>query len=289
MEKLSINIVYYSGTGSTESVAKCFEKLLREAGYLVTIQRLTKSAELKKTEKGLLLLLYAVHACNAPEAVYQWIECVERVDRLPAIVISVSGGGEVMPNTACRTSTIKRLEKKGYHVIYEKMIVMPSNFIVATRQPLAQKLLQVLPSKVKSIIRDIEQGVIIRSKPLLIDRLFSCVGELEKIGARLFGKRIKISGNCTGCGWCSANCPSGNIEMKSNIPQFGNKCHLCLNCIYGCPERALKPGSGKFIIIKEGYNLKELEKMQPLTEEIDVEKLAKGFLWSGVRKYLLED
>lgn len=149
-------------------------------------------------------------------------------------------------------------------------------------------LLEVLPKKVKIIVNDIENGVVRRTTPFLIDRFFSYIGELEKFGAKVFGKRIKLSDICSGCGWCSNNCPAGNIIMKLNKPEFGSNCHLCLSCIYGCPNKALEPGFCKFVVIKEGYNLKELESKLPLREQVDVEKLAEGYLWSGVRKYLLD-
>jgi len=283
-----INIVYYSGTGGTERVAKCFETAFKQIGYDVRIGRLVQNTRFNYIEEAPILLLYAVHACNAPELVYKWIDSIGPVNDIPAVVISVSGGGEVIPNTACRISSIKRLEKKGYKVIYEKMLVMPSNWIVATKKPLAQMLLDVLPKKVKAIVDDIENGTTKRTKPFLIDRLFSYIGEFEKPGARSFGKRIMVSEKCTGCGWCVENCPASNITLNLNKSEFGNRCHLCLCCIYGCPAKALEPGIGKFVVIKEGYSLNELENTQPLKECVGVETLAKSYLWSGVRKYLLE-
>ena len=289
MYKKRVKIVYYSGTGGTARVAECFESTFKNAGYEVLTQQLKKSISDLKSEHELLVLLFAVHACNAPEAVYKWIANLEKVKNIPAVVISVSGGGEVIPNTACRTSSIRRLERKGYKIIYEKMLVMPSNWIVATKLPLARMLLEVLPRKIQGIVEDIENGVLRKTKPYLIDRLFSYVGELEKYGAKAFGKRIRYTEACSGCGWCSSNCPASNITLEAGRPKFGNKCHLCLNCIYGCPNKALMPSIGKFVVIKEGYDLKTIENMGILKETVDVENLAKGYLWSGVRKYLLED
>lgn len=37
-----------------------------------------------------------------------------------------------------------------------------------------------------------------------------------------------------------------------------------------------------------GYDLKTIENMGEIKEKVDVETLAKGYLWSGVKKYLLE-
>lgn len=39
-----VNIVFYSGTGGTERVSKCFKKEFEEVGYRVYLQHLTAGA-----------------------------------------------------------------------------------------------------------------------------------------------------------------------------------------------------------------------------------------------------
>lgn len=284
-----MNIVYYSGTGGTERVAKAFEVSLIKVGYTVKLNRLVDKPSFSLEVNVPLLLLYPVHAFNAPELVYKWIDSLDVMETVSAFVVSVSGGGEIIPNTACRSRVIKKLGKKGYKVAYEKMFVMPSNIVVATKEPLAKMLLDVLPKRVEAVIEDIEKGIVIRTKPYIIDRFFSQVGRGEKFGARLFGKKIKVSDSCTGCGWCVVNCPAGNIKMKAGKPTFGGECQLCLGCIYGCPSKALEAGVLKKFVIKEGYDLDNLESKQISDSEVDVQGLTKGYIWSGLRKYLLED
>jgi ferredoxin/flavodoxin len=284
-----VKILYYSGTGNTRKVAGCLEDFLKDKGITVQTYSMVEKNIAQNQEEDLLLVVFAVHALNAPEVVYRWIDNLPVNQKKQAAVISVSGGGEVSPNTACRLGCIRRLEKKGYSVIYETMLVMPSNFIVATHEALAVKLLEVLPYKVEIVISDILAGIRRRTKPLWIDRCLSWMGELEKMGAKEFGKWIKCNGDCIGCGSCSNNCPAGNIKMAGDRPVFGKQCHLCLNCFYICPRKALSPGIMKFILIKEGYNLKQLEKKAPWPEPVDVQTLTKGYIWSGIRKYLLNN
>lgn len=282
-------IVYYSGTGNTRKVARCFEDCMKDKGISVQTYSVVEKNTPQVQEDDLLLVVYAVHGMNAPEAVYRWINSLPAVEGKRAAVVSVSGGGEASPNTASRVGCIRRLEKKGYSVTYETMLVMPSNWIVATHEALAVKLLDVLPYKAELVVGDILSGVRRRTKPLLIDRLLSCICELEKKGAKEFGKRIECGTDCNGCSRCMNNCPAGNIEMKCGRPSFGKQCHMCLNCLYGCPRKALTPGIMKFVMIKEGYSLKELEHKAPWPEPVNVQELAKGFIWAGVRKYLLSD
>lgn len=169
------------------------------------------------------------------------------------------------------------------------MLIMPSNFAFATKEFLALMLLKIMPEKVQQIVSDITSNVQIRTKPFLLDLIISKLGEIETPAARIFGKHIQVSDKCSGCGWCCTHCPSGNIIMRSDKPHFQNKCHLCLKCIYGCPKQALSPGLGKFIIIKNGYDLTKMQnKISLIPQNVTIEEQAKGYLWKGVRLYLLE-
>jgi formate hydrogenlyase subunit 6/NADH:ubiquinone oxidoreductase subunit I len=61
---------------------------------------------------------------------------------------------------------------------------------------------------------------------------------------------------------------------------------MCLRCIYSCPQKAIVSGI-KFIVIKDGYDLKALEsRINQQTKSAPVSEIAKGSLYAGVRKYL---
>lgn len=284
-----IKIVFFTGTGSTAEVAGTFQKLLEAQEKKVIVHELNSRNIITNDKEDMLIILYPVHACNAPEAVYEYIKTIDKVEKKPAVVISVSGGGEITPNTASRLHCIKRLENKGFQVIYEKMIVMPSNWIIPTVDGLSIRLLEVLPDIIEKIISDLSKGIARRTKPNFINKFFSRLGELEKYGARYCGKRIKVNENCNGCGWCEKNCPRTNITMINSTPQFSNKCLLCLKCIYGCPQRALAPGIGKFIVIKEGYDLNKIKKKINEDQTDSIDELAKGYLYKGIKDYLMEN
>lgn len=280
-----INIIYFSGTGGTERAARCFETEFKQAGYDVKLLRIKDAFDSFDCENSTLLLLYSVYALNAPQKVHEWVESLPSVCNVSSAVISVSGGGEISPNTACRASIIKKLENKGFKVTYESMLIMPSNFGVSAGAAVSRLLLEVLPKKVRAIASQIDSGIIRRTKPHLFDRIMSGIGKLERFGAHGFGKKIRVADTCTGCGWCSNHCPSGNITMQSDRPVFGDSCNFCIGCIYGCPRKALEAGTGKFLVFKDGFDLDALEKTQPANIE-DVETLTKGYAWKGVREYL---
>ncbi len=285
----SAHIVYFSGTGGTERAAGHLERALSARGVGVTVTALGKGPY-PPVKADLLAVLFPVYAANAPQPVYEWIAAAPRGNGTRAAVISVSGGGEVSPNTACRLPTIRRLERKGYDVGYEQMLVMPSNCLVAYGDEFSALLLRAAPYKTAKIADDLLAGVRRRTRPGLPDRVITRLASIEHTGSKWFGKSLCAGGNCNGCGLCAARCPRGNIEMRGGKPVFGGSCVICLRCVYGCPRRAIAPGFLKSALLKDGYDLALLEartRDEPITGP--VEGYTEGKAYAGVRKYLLED
>jgi ferredoxin/flavodoxin len=297
LEKRRIKLVYFSGTGGTAQIANYIEHSLESHGMEVEKEsldekkngKLTSAFVKERKDEDLLIIVYAVHAFDAPEPVYNWIRRNESRNNIPTAIISVSGGGEVWPNNASRSSCIKALERKGFKIFYERMIVMPSNWIVPTKEQLAVRLLKILPSKLDKTVSEILSGEVRRSKPQLSAKFISLIFKLEKPSAKIFAKGLKVRKTCTGCGWCAQNCPRLNIVIKDNRPSFGWRCIICLRCIYGCPQKSMYTRIFSFVVVKEGYDLKKLEERMHSIDLEPIEKHAPGYLYAGIREYLLND
>ncbi len=233
------------------------------------------------------MLLYPVYACNAPVPVDEWTERVPLGNGAYAAVASVSGGGEVSPNTACRASVIRKLEAKGYRVRWETMFVMPANVLIPYADALIAMLLRAAPVKAERFASDILSGRERRTKPKWVDKVLSRLFTVERVGSKYFGRTLEAGDACTGCGLCARSCPRGNITLRGRRPEFGDKCVICLRCVYGCPAKAIAPGIMKAFVLKQGFDLDAAEER---ANEIDVlpplSGIAKGFLYKGVREYL---
>ena len=107
--------------------------------------------------------------------------------------------------------------------------------------------------------------------------------EIEKTGARFFGKSIRADGRCVGCAKCARECPNSNITMENGKPVVGKRCATCLHCIYSCPENALSPRLLKRLVLKEGFDLEKLELRLQKTDDIPNTKL-KG-IWKALNGY----
>lgn len=288
MDFKSANLVYFTGTGGTARVADAFEcSFIKKS---IPVQRTELTGVVDPVVFGdVLVLLFPVYAFNAPKPIKEWLEKIQPVKGRPAVVVSVSGGGEISPNTACRAATIRHLEKKGYDVVYEKMMVMPSNFVIGFDESLSAMILHATPVIVDNLIEKIIKGERHRTLPYGIDRIASTLGNLEALGGRFFGRRLKVNEKCVNCGWCEKLCPRNNIKIIDGEHQFGYSCVICMRCIYGCPQKAIEPGFGKFMVIPGGFNLSKVEnRMDRLTVYPRISHATSHTSLRGVRDYLIE-
>lgn len=286
----SVHLVYFSGTGGTTRVAASFEKAF--ASRQITIHKTVLNQKMyEAVPADLLVLFYPVYALNAPKPIDEWIEQAPNGNGSPAVVISVSGGGEMTPNTACRVDVIRKLKKKGYTVSYEDMIVMPSNIFIDCGDDLTALILQALPRKTEKIVTAILAGESRRTKPLLFDRILAPFATLEKkYFSTIFGKHLKTTDACNGCAACTTICSRSNITMRNKRPVFGGNCVFCLGCVYGCAQEAIVPGIGKAALLKGGFNLKAVEsRTRQKTVFPPVALLARGIMMKGVRDYIKEN
>ncbi len=284
----TVTLAYFSGTGCTKAVADCFEKELLEQKLQVNKINIATDDTYHDKKTDLLIILSPVYAFQLAAIVEKWTKNLPKTNGTYAAVISVSGGGEVSPNTACRIKCKHLLKRKGYDLIYEKMMVMPSNFAIQARKQLNFDLINILPQKVNKIISDIMSGKKNLLKPKLQDRLFSTLGKAEHFGASIFGLSIHPSRDCNQCGKCVRNCPKKNIQMKNGSPKFGFHCLWCMKCIYYCPRKALSPRILKFSVLKNGFDMNHMIKRSSKKIANSKKGYSKNVLCQGAIDYLQE-
>ena len=259
----NIRIDYYTGTGGSKLVAELLAKELKTNNINVEVNRIyrDKIIGIDEIKADYYILIFSVHSFNAPQPVYEWVEHLKG-NCCKTALISVSGGGNVLSNTASRCKTVKFLKKSNFKVIFQEMVRMPNNWMKAPNQKKYTSILSKLPRKISTISQSVLSEKKARKIIYWIDYLISALGEAEKKGTTKFGEGIKVLSSCTGCGLCAKNCCSSNIKMENNTettsqqkPKIGNRCDMCLGCVYNCPQKALYPTWGAFQVDKNGYDL----------------------------------
>jgi len=176
-----IRIDYYTGTGCSELIAGLLADQLKNGNLNVEVNRIyrDKIADVKSIETDYYILIFPVHSFNAPQPVYEWVEHLTG-NHCKTAVISVSGGGNIITNSACRCKTVKLLKKNNFTVIYEEMVRMPNNWMKAPDKKKYTSILSRLPNKIDKIAETIISKKRRKKVIYWIDYLVSALGEAEK-------------------------------------------------------------------------------------------------------------
>lgn len=285
-----IKIVYFSGTGGTAMVAEALKEAFENAGRTAELNAL--DMQLPEYEHAnqieecdLLIVCFPVYAAGAPVPVFDWMESLPDGKGLSCAVISVSGGGEMWPNTACRNVVSDYLEVRGYNLFYERSFIMPANVLIKDKHRMNPRLLQVLPEKAEFCVNQILSGNHRRiTKRPFAKKMLLSISERFRKNAYKFGQQLSVGKTCNECGWCVSNCPTKNIKINFGMPVFSDKCVMCFRCVYGCPQKAIETKKYKKFVIKDGFDLNAIR--DESTQVFDPKKIKGGFLYKEVKKYL---
>jgi len=258
-----IRIDYCTGTGGSKLVAELIAEKLKNNNITAEVNRIfrAETTNIKEVSADYYILVFPVHSFNAPKTVYDWVNHLKG-NSCKTALISVSGGGDVLSNSASRHKTVKLLKKSNFNLIFEEMVRMPNNWMKAPNEAKCTKILSELSGKIDTISQAVLSEKNQKKIIYWIDYLISALGESEKKGTRKFGKGIRVLSSCNGCGLCANNCCASNIKIETQTsvgsvskPVFDDYCDMCLGCIYNCPQKALQPTYGAFQVDKRGYDL----------------------------------
>jgi ferredoxin len=246
-------IVYFSPTGNVLHLVKMLAGQMGIPEDKVRPLEFTRPDKLAQDDH--LVLLYSVHAFNAPRTVKRFVKRLP-----PGLYADVSliavGCTTNWLNGAVSLDLRKLLAKKGYPVILDRILAMPLTFIMEFPAAVARKLIAESGAKIKAIGRSLADGEQTIVEPIFKSRLMNFIGKAETSAARLFGLELHAGKNCNSCGTCWQNCPERNIKRhRGGRPKYGFSCLMCMRCIYNCPQKAISPRFSKFIPIGKGYSI----------------------------------
>ena len=246
-------IVYFSPTGNVLHLATKLANRLGIHKDKILPLEFTEPEQL--TNNSHLILLYPIHAFNAPRTVKRFVRYLPSGLYNDVSIIGV-GCTTNWVDKAASADLRKLLSEKGYPIILDELLAMPLTFIMKFPDEVARKLIAESEEKIDDICIALIDGRKTIIKPEFKSQLLHFIGKVEQLASRLFGLELHADKNCNSCGICWSNCPENNIKCNSNgKPKFGFSCLMCMRCIYNCPQKAITPRFSKFIPIKNGYSI----------------------------------
>lgn len=258
----SIILFYFSGTGNTKYVSKMLTEELKQLGGDVSINSIDSTIDfnnLNINKYDLIGLAYPIYGFGTPDIIFDFVKKLPTLETKNLFILKTAAD-YISINHSSSLKLSKTLKRKGYNLFYDRIIVMPSNWVVEYNDSLEKQLLKVVPNKVRHMSKElltVEKRVY---KPnIMLQFLSNGVSYFEEnLGARYFGKSLYSNDSCTNCGKCIIECPKKNISTKDSKLHFSDSCIWCMRCIYSCPQNAIRSKGMGFCIFKGGYNLNKI-------------------------------
>ncbi|MGY0374521.1 EFR1 family ferrodoxin [Clostridium sp. JNZ J1-5] len=236
-------IVYFSGTGNTEFIAREFQRNFKDNRIDCDMIDITKVKSLSKAY-DFYVFGACIHAEMFPQLFKKWIvENIPKKCRGKCIVFSTQAA-----KTASGPDDIAGiLKEKGLKVIIKEFIEMPNNYYVVA-----------FDKDSREGIEELKKNAIEKVK-IIIDQFLKnkeCINRVSK--ARLLSAKLvyklfliyskswakkKLSVNeeeCIKCNKCVRECPTGNINLEKDKITFNLNCISCQKCIHKCPVNAFR-------------------------------------------------
>lgn len=232
--------IYLSGTGNTKH---CVEKLTRLIDNSARVIPLECENIIEEIEKNCTIILgYPTQFSNAPYMVRDFINRNKLLWNAKKILCVATMGAFSGDGAGC---TARLLKKHGAIILGGLHLKMPDS--VCDSQLLKKtieknkEIVTQADEKIEFVARQINQGKYPKDGITLISHIIGLVGQRLWFYRKTTGytDKLKISGNCIGCGLCVSLCPMKNISIHNGTAIADKKCTMCYRCISHCPKKAI--------------------------------------------------
>ena len=234
-------ILYFSGTGNSEYVAKRISAALGvEAVNLFEPIRARRKEALHSDTPWIVVV--PTYAWRIPRIVQDWLDQAEFSSHQGIYFVMTCG--ENIGNAG--TYLEKWCAKKGLTDMGCFPIVMPENYIALFSTPARDKALAIVEQAepvIDEVVRMIQSGQRFPT-PTITPKDRLCSGPVNALFYPLFvhAKPFHVTSACIACGTCVSLCPLQNIRLEDKVPVWGKDCTHCMACICRCPVEAIEYG-----------------------------------------------
>lgn len=243
-------ILYFSGNGNTEYVAKSIAKSLSDDTIIQIEKSLMRNPRIPvdPSEKRIIWVL-PVHAWGIPLVVRNFMKEAHFSNKtLPHYLVVTCGDDTGYIDREWR-SLMKRagvITHGCWHVIMPNTFVTLPGFDVDDDATVKSKLNKSI-KRINYISQAIASGStetdLYRGKSQIDAWLKSFVLRYAFQWFCMSPKGFRADDKCISCGVCVKSCPMKNIEMESKSrPKWGKDCTFCLGCYNRCPKHAVQYG-----------------------------------------------
>ncbi len=259
----SLYIYYISGTGNARASSFWIADEAGKQGLKTVVQQIDRLENIKFPENGndtLLGFAFPTHGFNAAPLMLKFLAGFPSGIGREVFLINTRAGMKLyklfMPGISGIALLLPAfiLLLKGYRCIGFRPVDLPSNWI-SLHPGLKKKVINSIFERCERIVRGFTVKILSGRKvyrglfSLPIDILVSPISLAYYVGGRFFLAKTFISNNnCTNCGLCIRECPTGSIIEVSKRPYWKLTCESCMRCMNRCPQRAIESAHGMALV-----------------------------------------
>lgn len=234
-------IIYFSGTGNSEYVAKRLSIALDEDTFDLFAKSGSDGDFLNLADERIVVVC-PTYSWRIPKFIDRWLRRSKFVQGSD-IYFVMTCGGDIANSSKYNKKLCKKISLT-YKGTFE--IVMPENYIALFDSPSVEEegeILLAAEDKIQELIDILKRGdALPESKVGTLDRLKSGIVNNCFYIFCLSAKPFYSTDKCISCGKCQKMCPLGNIKMADGKPKWGKNCTQCMSCISRCPVEAIEYG-----------------------------------------------
>lgn len=233
-------IVYFSGTGNTEYVAKAIKDGFVNKNIVCDSYEVSKNTGFED-KYDFYVFGAPIYAEMFPEFYTQWVKKhITKGNSRKCIIFSTQAS-----EFACGPTVFaKDLKKIGFEVVIEDCILMPNNYYVVmfkkfSEQQVSDALKQSKGRAEVVIDKFLNNGTLFntaKGREIWAKPVFKIFALWSKKWAKK-GLSVDMD-KCTQCGLCQKQCPVNNIKVNKDSVTFSDKCISCQRCVHKCPVNA---------------------------------------------------
>jgi len=249
-----IDIYWFSGSGNTLFVAKVITEFLKENNFEVNLKQIKYTNPSTVDINRTIGLAIPVAEQGTYPFIWDFINKLPSPDKNGKTDAGVFMVDTMMLYSGGIKGPVKKiLEKKGFHLLGAKEIIMPNTLLKLKNQP-DKDMLKMEKGQLtaETFAKDIMTGKAVwKDIPFYSDMMasFSKKDSTWNVFRKYFPLKVDNE-KCTGCRLCERICPENSWTFdKGKIEMNWKKtdCIFCLRCFSYCPTEAITYGKKNYI------------------------------------------
>ncbi len=234
-------ILYFSGTGNSEYVAKRIGKEVKDEVINLFDKIRNKDYSKLESEQAWVVVV-PTYAWRMPKIVENWLkntslEGNKNIYFVMTCGANIGNAGKYLEKLCAE----RQLQYCGC-----MQIVMPENYIALFTAPSEEEAMQIIEKAEDVIdvcINSIRNKENFAKKSITLgDKITSGIVNDLFYPVFVHAKKFYVTDECISCGKCADVCPLKNIRLVEGKPVWDKNCTHCMACINRCPKEAIEYG-----------------------------------------------